>query len=93
MKTFKFFREKPDGTISVGDSEVRLTVEQFRKLQALMPQVGWIGIYFPRPIDISNPSYQPSADHAEFLKNYANDPSKFLSFNKSIPNTIKDYGD
>lgn len=81
-RTFKFFREKPDGSYCIGDSEVRLTVEQFRKLQALMPQVGWLGFYYPRPEDILNDAYKPSEDHAEFLKNYEKDKSKFLTLNK-----------
>lgn len=83
MKTFKFFREKPDGTYCIGDSDKpRLTVEEFRKLQKLMHGVGWVGFSYPRPIDISNGSYVPSKDHELFLENYKKDPSKFLTFNK-----------
>lgn len=85
IKAYKFFREKPDGTVTIGDSdEPRLNVEEFRNLQALMPGVGWIGFYYPRPIDICNDAYVPSADHALFLENFTKDPTKFLTFKKPI---------
>lgn len=83
-RIFKFFHEQPDGTVTIGDSEVRLTVVEFRKLQVLMPGVGWVGFSYPRPEDIANDSYKPYPEHAEFLENYKQDPSKFLTFKKPI---------
>lgn len=81
-RIFKFFHEQPDGTVTIGDSAVRLTVEEFGNLKALMPSVEWFGFAYPRPEEILNDAYVPSPDHAEFLKNYESDPMKFLTFNK-----------
>lgn len=76
------FIENPDGTISLGLTNERLSIDEFERLQALMPCVGWIGMLFPRPEDITNSSYVPSSNHKEFLKNYESDSTAFLKIKK-----------
>jgi hypothetical protein len=78
MMKYRTFKENPDGTITADDSTAKLSAEEFRRLQALMPEVRWLGMMHVRPEQILNPSYVPTAEHAEFLKNYAADPDRFL---------------
>lgn len=84
MNLFKPYFENPDGSVTVGDKV--LTVGELEKLKVLMPDAHWLGILYARPEDITNPSYEPSPDHAEFLENYAKDPAQFLTFNKPLTN-------
>jgi hypothetical protein len=86
---FRTYRENSDGSITVEPSTAKLSVEEFARLQALMPEARWFGIVFPRPEDILNPSYVPTEEHAEFLKNYAANPGKFLKASYSGDNQEK----
>lgn len=83
MEIFKSFHENTDGSVEIDGKNFKL--EEFWKLQRLMPTMRWVGIMYPRPEVITNYAYQPSADHAAFLENYKKDPSKFLKLNKPMP--------
>lgn len=76
-ENYKLFRENPDGSVQVDGKN--LTLVEFTKLQLLMPGRKWMGIMYPRPEEITNYAYEPSANHAAFLENYKADPSKFLT--------------
>lgn len=74
---YKFFKENPDGSLRVDGKDLNLN--EFKKLQILMPRVQWTGFMYPRPEQITNYAYEPSVDHAAFLENYKADPTKFLT--------------
>lgn len=79
MTKYKLIEEQPNGYLI---DDKRLSIDELTKLRALMPGTPFIAICFPRPDDITNPSYEPSQEHAEFLKNYIADPSRFLDNNQ-----------
>jgi hypothetical protein len=83
MKFYKTYTENPDGTVCIGDSNERYTAEQFIKLQRLMPHQGWIGIVFPRPTEIVNPSYQPSRAHKRVSGKLQTERISLFTFKKN----------
>ena len=57
MKFCKLVVKNDDGTYSIERRQERYTEEEFKKIQALMPDFGWILIVRPTPEEITNPRY------------------------------------
>lgn len=56
---YRMVIENKDGTVCLENSKQRYTPEEFEKLKALMPGVGWIRFAIVRPEQITNDKYVP----------------------------------